>query len=196
LIGQPVTTIDELLLTLTEDEIRQLAADRSASMQTYMLGVARPLFERFQISADVTVTQFDGAPASGGVPEFPDLGTEYYYYVSLIGSSLFTEGDVSILGLRYADGATAQTSTVFLDTRYPLTERLRINPRLALSLRQVSADDSEQWLARPALRLFYRMARHWQLELDVGGEWGSRDSAAESTDTSAWYMYMGYRTDF
>lgn len=196
LIGQSVSAVDDLLRTLTEDEIRQLAADRSAEMQTYGLGIAAPVSERFQVSADVTVTQLEGTPASGGVPEYPDLGTEYYYYVSLIGSNLFVEGDVSILGLRYTDGDTAETATLYVDTRYPMGERLRINPRLALSLRQVAAGDADQWLARPALRLFYRMAKRWQFEMDIGGEWGSSDTSAGSTDTTGWYVYAGYRADF
>lgn len=196
LIGQPVSSIDDLLRNLTEEEIRQLAADRSAEMRTYGLGASAPLSERLQVSADMTVTQLDGTPASGGVPGYPDLGTEYYYYVSLIGTSLWKEGDVSILGFRYTDGDTAKTSTLFVDTRYPLTDRLRINPRLALSLRDLAGADAEQRLARPALRVFYRMARRWQLELDLGGEWGSRESTNGNTDTSGWYVYGGYRTDF
>ncbi len=67
LIGQPASSIQDLLLTYTEGEIRQLALDRSGAMQSFALGVSRPISERFQISADVTASQYDGTPDSGGV---------------------------------------------------------------------------------------------------------------------------------
>jgi hypothetical protein len=196
LIGQSASTIDELLLSFTEDEIRDLAADRTGSMQTMALGLARPVSERFQVSADVTVSQFDGTPASGGVPGTPDSGTDAWYYVSLIGSSLLREGDVSILGLRYSDGTSAQTTAIFLDMRYPLSQRFRMNPRVLVSQRQIVAGDATELMVRPSLRLLYRMGRNYQLDLDVGGEIGSRDSGADTTDSTSYYLYMGYRADF
>lgn len=196
LIGQPAASIDELLRSFTEDEIRDLAADRTGSMQTAAFGVARPVSARFQVSADVTLSKFEGTPASGGVPATPDSDLESYWYVSLVGSSLLTEGDVSILGLRYADGTTARTTAMFLDTRYPLTSRLRLNPRLMVSRREMLAGDATELLLRPGLRLFYRMGRNYQFELDVGGEFGNRDGAADTENTTAYYMFLGYRADF
>ncbi|MDH5255285.1 MAG: hypothetical protein OEW72_05150, partial [Gammaproteobacteria bacterium] len=75
LIGQPASSIQDLLLTYTEGEIRQLALDRSGAMQSFALGVSRPISERFQVSADVTASRYDGTPDSGGVRETPDSGT-------------------------------------------------------------------------------------------------------------------------
>ena len=196
LIGQSASSIDELLHRFTEDEIRQMAADQSGSMETLALGVARPISERFQVSADVTVSQFNGTSGSDGVPGVPDSGPDAWYYVSLIGSSLIGEGDVSILGLRYMDGSTAKTAAIFLDTRYPLTQRLRLNPRVLLSRRVVTVGDATELVVRPGMRVLYRMGRNYLLELDMAGEFGSSDSGGETTDTTGYYMYMGYRADF
>jgi len=196
LIGQPVGGIEELLLSFTEDEIRQLAADRTGAMQTAALGVARPLSERFQISADITLSKFEGTPESGGVAATPDSDLESYYYVSLIGSSLIKEGDVSVLGLRYMDATTARTIAMFIDTRYPLTSRFRVNPRLLVSRRELLAGNASELLLRPGLRLLYRLGRSYQIELDVGGEFGNRDSATASSDTKSYYLFLGYRADF
>jgi hypothetical protein len=196
LIGQTAGTIDELLQSLTEDQIRQLAEDRSGEMLTYSLGLSQPLAQRWEINADFSVTQIAEGPGSGGVLALPDSGTEYYVYASLVGSSLFTEGDVSILGLRYSDSYNTRTSTVYLDSRYPVTSGLRLNPRLALSLRDISEDNSSEWLLSPSLRLLYRFARHYEIELEGGGELGSRTGGVADTDTTAYYIYMGYRADF
>lgn len=196
IIGQPVGTLDELLLLFDEDQIRQLALDRSGEMRTATLGIARPLFERFQVNADVTVSDFDGTTASGGVPAFEGLGTEYYYSLYLTGMSLFREGDTSILGLRYLDGSTASTLAVSLDQRFPVGSRLRLNPRLRLYRREMLSDGTEQWSAAPSMRVFYVLGRNYRLELDLGGEWSTRDSAALNSDYSIYYVYLGYRADF
>ncbi len=196
LIGQPFGTIEELLLTLTEDELRQLAADRTGDVQALALGVSLPLFERFQLNADVTLNEFGGTPASGGVAAVPDAGTEYFYSLNLIGSSLLKEGDSSIVGLRYAEGTNATTTSIYINTRYPVTRGLRINPRLRLSHREFVRDDSSEWIAAPAIRILYRFSRHYSLELETGGEWSSRDLENETSDFNSFFIFAGYRADF
>jgi hypothetical protein len=196
LIGQTVTTIEELLLVFREDEIRQLARDRSGEMQTYSLGLSAPLFDRFQINADATMVNFDGTPASGGVPGYPDADGNIYYSMTLIGSSLLTAQDTSILGFGYVDAGTVATSTLTFDTRYPVTRGMRINPRLRISRREIERTDSEQWIAAPSLRFLYRFARRFELELELGGEWSSQETDTESFDYNTYFIYGGYRADF
>ncbi len=196
LIGQPASSIQDLLLTYTEGEIRQLALDRSGAMQSFALGVSRPISERFQISADVTASQYDGTPDSGGVRETPDSGTLIYSYLSLIGTSLIREGDISVLSLRYSDSGSSKSTAVFLDTRYPLSQALRLNPRLLVSYRDIIAGDATELLVRPGLRMLYRMTRQFRLEFEGGGEFGTRDSGDESNNSTGYYLYMGYSADF
>jgi hypothetical protein len=197
LVGQSASDIQGLLLSYTEGQIRQLALDRSGGMQSVAVGVARPLSERFQISADITASQYDGTPASGGVSETPDSGTLTYAWLSLIGTSLIREGDISILGLRYSEGGSSESTAVFLDTRYPLTQNLRLNPKLLVSHREISAGEATELLVRPGLRVLYHMARHVQFEIEAGGEFGSHDNGGGATnDSSGYYLYMGYSADF
>ncbi len=66
LIGQPVTTVDELLLVWTEDEIRQIARERTADGRTVTFGVAAPIAERWQINADVTSSEIGETRRLGG----------------------------------------------------------------------------------------------------------------------------------
>jgi tetratricopeptide (TPR) repeat protein len=196
LIGQPVTNIEGLLSIYNEDEIRELAQDRTGDLQTYIVGISAPLFERFQINADITMSSYDGTSASASVPETPDFGTEFYYSVYLIGNSLLKEGDTSIFAVRYADGSTVSTTTLSADTRYPLTRKVRINPRILISYREAELYESKQWIAAPALRLLYMLSRRYRLELEVGGEWSDQKLAEGSSDYSAYFIYAGYRADF
>ena len=121
LIGQPVSTIEEMLLVWTEEEIRQLAVDRTARSQTITLGLATPISERFQFNADITFNEIEGTVRSGGVLGLPGTGPQTYYSTSVIGSSLFGTGDVSILSMRYSDSDTFTTSVFF--SRYEISYR-------------------------------------------------------------------------
>ncbi len=196
LTGQPVKTIDELLLLFSEDEIRQLAEDRSADLTTITLGFSRPLYERFQISADVTASDLGGTTASGGVPALDGLGADYFYNFSVIGSSLFKEGDSSIFSLRYHDGSTTRTISLSADTRYPVTRNFRFNPRLTVAHRDSSGLDSSELLIIPSVRLFYQMQRRLRLELEGGTRLSNLDTASGSQSSTSWYLYAGYRYDF
>ena len=196
LIGQTVTTIDELLLIFREDEIRQLARDRTGDMQTYSLGFSSPLFDRFQINADATMVNYEGTPASGGVTAFPDMDANTYYSMTVIGSSLLMEQDTTIFGLGYVDGDMVSTATMTVDARYPVTRGMRINPRLRISRRDIDRNDSQQWIASPSLRMLYRFARRYELELEVGGEWSNQETDTETFDYNTYFIYAGYRADF
>jgi hypothetical protein len=196
MIGQPVDDFGQLLDIYTENELRALAEDRAADVRTVTLGMGRPLFDRFQINADVTMTEFSGTPASGGVPEMPGMGSETYYSLYLTGSSLVKSGDTTIFGLRYTDGATATGLTLSVDSRYPVTQNLRINPRLRFTQRQTASNGTSQWIGAPSLRVFYNLARRYRLEIEAGGSWSNQELQEGSLDYSSWFVYAGYRADF
>jgi hypothetical protein len=196
LIGQPVSSIEELLQIFGEDEIRRLARDRTGDLQTYSLGLSVPIFDRFQINADTTLVNYEGTVASGGVPEVPDADSNIYYSMTVIGSSLLMEQDTTIFGLGYVDGGDTSTKTFSIDSRYPIRRGLRFNPRFRFSHRLIGRTNSEQWTASPSLRLLYRFARRVQLEFEVGGDWSSQKTETDSFDSNSYFIYTGYRTDF
>jgi tetratricopeptide (TPR) repeat protein len=196
LIGQSVSSIEELLVLFGEDEIRQLAKDRTGDLQTYSLGLSAPLFDRFQLNADATMTNYDGTLASGGVPAIPDVDGTIYYTLTAVGSSLLMEQDTTIFGLGYVDGDSASTTTLTVDSRYPVTRSMRINPRLRVSQRDIERTDSSQWIAAPSLRMLYRFARRYEVELELGGEWSKQQTATDSIDYNSYFIYAGYRADF
>jgi len=196
LIGQGATTLDNLVVLFGEKEVRQLARDRTGDLRTYSAGVSLPLFDRFQLNTDISVVDYSGTVESGGVSAIPDSGGSVYYSMMLIGSGLLQAGDRSLVGIGYSDGNGATTTTLSLDTRYPVGRGFRINPRVRLSFRQVDGTNSERWLATPSLRTFYRFARHYEFELEVGGEWSSQKTNGTTSDYNAYFIYAGYRADF
>lgn len=193
--GQTVPTLQDLLDTYTEDQIRQFAEDRTAELTTATLGATHPFSERFQVSGDVTVSNLSDTSASGGIAAVPGTGYEYFYGLQLIGSNLAKDGDINVLGLRYADTSSSDTTTLTLDTRYPIGD-WRINPRLRVDYRQNTNSDSTQWIGSPSLRIDYRWRRRYRFEIEAGGEWSTEDLPNDTQDASAYYFSLGYRADF
>jgi len=194
--GQGVEEISDLLQTMTEEEVRALAEDRTAKSHTATLTASYPLGKSFQISADATVTNLSETDASGGVPATPSSGYDFYYSVQLIGNSLLMTGDSNIFGVRYSDTRNANTSTFSFDARYPVTRDWRLNPRLRLDYKQNNLDAGEQLRVRPSLRSDYRMKNWLRLDFEAGMEWTKDSLPGDDTKTVGYNFLLGYRVSF
>jgi hypothetical protein len=196
LIGQPATTIEELLIVWTEDEIRQLAADRTAESRTITIGASQPLGQRFQLNADLTMTEIDGTIASGGVDALPGTGPQTYLSTSLVGSGLFGDNDVNMWNLRLGEGDNFTASDLTWDVRFAIGRRLRLNPRLRLAVREGKLDGTTRETMRLALRLLYNTPAHYRFELEIGADSSSRTTPIGSSDATGYYLDLGYRASF
>jgi tetratricopeptide (TPR) repeat protein len=194
--GQTVDSIDDLLDSLTRDEVEQLAEDRTGTSKTATLGISHPFSEKIQLSGDVTYSNLKGTETSGGIEAIPDTGNEYFYNLQLIGSSLFTSGDINIFGMRYSDTSTAKIYTLSLDSRYPVNNDWRINPRIRLDYRENDNDDSTQTTVLPSIRTDYRWRKRYRFEFEAGKEWSERDLTDRTEDSSSYFFNLGYRVDF
>jgi hypothetical protein len=195
MIGQPVTSFDQLFGLFSPAEIEQLARDRTAESDTYTISLSRPLGERWQWSTDVASMTVGSTPASGGVAATPASGTDLSFATQLLGFGLFGHGDVSTLGFQYLDGTNQQTLSLGLSSQFPIGERWRLQPRLRVDQRKFSADNSTQLTYMPTLRTELRV-RRFTMELEGGAEIGSRDLGQTTQDTTRYYFSLGYRYDF
>jgi hypothetical protein len=113
-----------------------------------------------------------------------------------MGSDLIKSGDIAIIGVHRDTNPSSDTTSLNLNTRYPVNQALRINPRLRIDDRRFSSDGSTQWTTAPSIRVNYMWRRDFNLELEAGGEWTSRDVAGVSDKSSGYYFSLGYRADF
>ncbi len=194
--GQPVTTIEDLLTSFDEDQVRQLALDRTVTLKSVSIGASHPFDDNFQVSVDAMVTDTSGTPTSGGVDGMPAIGTEYFYGAQFTGTNLFVDGDIAALGLRYSDQDQFNRITGDLNTRFPVTENLRLNPRLRGDYRWNDAADGTEILLRPSLRTNYRAFEDWELEVEFGGEWRKSEASGVEDDLMGYFAYVTYRIDF
>jgi len=192
LLGQ--TNQDFALFTeaMTEAEIRHLALDRSATTTSTTVGLSRPLTPRLQLSFNASRSVIDAVPASADAPAVPE--TEYSYFsTDLVASSLFKEGDVGILSLRYASSDSADVYSVSLDSRFPIGRSLRINPRLRVDYREIASDLSTETTYTPGLRVQYRLGRRGRIEFEAGKRFSSRDMSTTDVDQESYFINLGYQ---
>ncbi len=195
MIGQPVTSFEQLFGLFTPDEIEQLAVDRTAEADSVTLSASRPLGERWQWSIDAAAAQVGDTPASGGVAATPDSGTDVAVSTQLLGYGLFGRGDVSTLGLQYQTSDTLQTTSLGVSSQFPIGERWRLQPRLRVDRRKFETDGSSQTVYLPTLRTEWRWKK-FTAEFEGGAEFGSRDLGQTQQDTTRYYLSLGYRYDF
>lgn len=195
LIGQTVGSLEELRLTYTDDEIEQLALDRTAQASTIFLGVSHPFNERFSFNVDATLSNLEATPSSGGVPATEATSEELYASAQIVGTSLFKEGDLGIVGVRYADTTSSTRYGLDLNTRYPVSRAFRISPRVRVSYRENKNDDGTQLSARPSLRLNYQMGRRASFEADLGAEWQRNENSMMREESWDYFVTVGYRID-
>jgi hypothetical protein len=203
LIGQTATSIDELLGTYSERQIRRIARDRTAQGEDGALGLSWPVFDRYQLNVDLMFSEYDATIASANVMALPPSGAQTFVQATLVGSSVLKSGDTAIFSLRHGEQRTATTDTFVFDVRLPAAQKLRLNPRIALTARTNVADGSEQWIAAPMLRLAVRWPNHHRFELELGGQWSDKELPApdpmfgEATEkTSAYFVNAGYWWEF
>jgi len=201
--GQPFQTIEELETLFTEEEIRQLALDRTATSNTFTIGGAKQLNEfmnghgQYQISADFTYNTISEMPASGGVPELPGTGDNYFIGGQFIGSNILKRGDTSIFSLRLGYTQISDDMTVAFDTRYPITEKLRFNPRIQYFRREGKDNDNLLTTLRLSAKADYRLLNNKMLiEGEIGYDNTDDQVAGIDTKSNSLFWYLGYRLDF
>ena len=100
LIGQSAATIEELLRTYSEGQIRRIARNRTAQAHDAALGLSWPVFDRYQLNVDLMFSEFDATVASAGVMALPASGSLQFVQATLVGSSVLKSGYTAIFSLR------------------------------------------------------------------------------------------------
>jgi hypothetical protein len=156
LIGQTATNLDALQNSvtppLTPSQIRQLALDRTATSNTFVISASRPLGERWQFMADLAGLELSSTPASGGVPATPSPGLDKNVSLQLSGLSLLQASDLHIFSVRYDDSPISRSTTLSWDARFVVTGAWRLGPRLSVEQLNEPTLGGKQYLYLPQVR--------------------------------------------
>jgi len=188
--GQPFLTLYDMLKLHSKEEVDQFAIDRTPTYQSATLGYAFPLGKNYQVNLDATASSLSGTVASGGIEAMLPTGTELYYSAQLTRTNLFAEGDMYIAGVRLADLEASKLYVLDLSARYPLSNELRINPRLRLGYQVADTTDLREVTILPSILINYYWTRDLSLELRE-----RQQAGATQTETDLFFT-AGFRYDF
>ncbi len=195
LIGRTEASIEELMQTLSIEQIYQLARDRTSNSQTITVGGSQPLTEKTQVSADLTFSRVGSTVASGGVPATESTGTDYYLGAQFVGNGLIMTNDTSVFGFRLLNTKLSDTISLIANARFPITRNWRINPRLQYDIRKLS-DGRKQNKLRSLIRTDYRYQKKVRLDFEIGYDDTSESSDTGAFNNSSFFYSLGYRYDF
>jgi hypothetical protein len=197
LIGQQADSIDELSKLYSDDEIMQLAEDRTADSHNITLSLTQPLGESSRLYFAVSEFDYGDTQTSGGVEGYEGTGSEYSYEIQLITSNLIQKNDTHVFRLRYFDGTRTQRTGFGINSRVLLGDHWRLQPRIWVEYRDNASNGSSQWSIRPSVRMQYTWARRYHFELEYGRDWSRRDiPLLGDEDVSGNYFLSSYRVDF
>ena len=203
LIGQPFTDLHQMQQVFTDQEIYQLARDRTPVTSYYSLTATHPLGQRFQFTAIASATQSGATPASGGVPAQPATGVLPNYQLQLYGSNLWSQGDFSVLTLQHGDTQIGRIDSASLTLRFPLGGAWRLAPRFTVERLSQLSDGGNETSYIPSALLDYQRG-NYLVQFETGAQLGSREAFlqlangqfVQTQNTTSYYVSLSYRINF
>jgi tetratricopeptide (TPR) repeat protein len=195
LIGQTVPSLNELQQIYSEQQIADLARDRTPVLSTYSASALKQLGERFEAIFDVFYTKLSDTPASGGVEAFTGTaGNEISYQVQMLGSSILRTNDFNQVVVRYDSTPTYKVIGWQYISRFPVFGSWRIGPRMLFQRKETNTGFTQIFYA-PYGHLDYQRHGH-VLEAEAGAEFGKNPAGLEIGNTTRLFVSIGYRINF
>ena len=188
--GQAVETLEELGNLFSEDEIYQLAEDRTSTSRYAYLGASYRLDDNRQLYVDFSILDLDATVTSGGVEGAPasedkDLSIDYSF------QGMFFDDDYASIGLRLTDSTNSETVSLRARTRFVGYGQISYDPRLQLDQRKDKNTGVEQLIVKPSIKLRYRVTKKLNFEGTLGIEYSKTD-LPELDDNYIYSTYLGY----
>ena len=196
--GQPTTSISQLLLTVSEDQLREQALAITAIATQGLLGVTQSVTEKWQVGFDARYTNVGALPATEingiQVPAQPATGNIWSYQMQAIGTNLYSARDFNVFGATYLTGPTYDGWLYSYNNVTRVGERWTLEPSLRF-YRQNDIFENNMRRLTPGLRLTYFLRQNFALEFEMASETTRTTGPAADDRTQRYFWYVGYRAD-
>ena len=216
LIGQTALDLNSLaaesMPPLTPSQIRQLALERTATSNTFVLSASRPFGERWQFMTDLGGFELSGTPSSaaiGGVSAVSatqSTGLDKNVTLQMAGSSLLQANDLHIFSARYDNSPQARSTTLSWDARFVVYGNWRFGPRLSVEELNDPTLGGKQRLYLPQVRTdwtnrfsVFEGTAGYQLQNQQAVQQllsSTGQSVTTSVDQRSLYVTVAYRVRF
>ena len=188
--GQTVTDLEQLKSLFSDDEIYQLAIDRTSDSHHLLVSSSHQLDQRRSLFLTLSLTTYDATPSSGGVNDTPAID-DVHMAADYTVQGFFSGDDFTTLGLRLADTSSASILSMSARSRFSGGKGLRYDPRVRLEYREGKTTGVNQWTIYPRFRLTYRASERIEFEGGIGAEYTTFD-LAEVADQTLYDVFLGY----
>jgi hypothetical protein len=194
-LGESTTSIQTLLNTYSEEELRQRARALTAETAIGLAGFTHPLTRVWQIGTDLQVSRVSHTDGTNNFPGTPGSGYVYTLTSQAIATGLFAIRDITVAAV---SGVRADT---YNGLAARITSRAPLGPYWILDgavfwYAQKNDDGSDLQRVSPVVRLTYTWRKSVSLELEAGVERTLAKSAFAEETTLRRFFSLGYRWDF
>lgn len=192
-----VSTMGDLSATLSEEELAQLALDRTGLYKSVTAIYTRPIKENLEFNTDFSISNLSGTDATAAagavtaVEAQTGTGNEYSYSAGLVSSNLLTTNDVNIVNARYSDLFNSKVLSLSGSSKYRIQGDWRLGPKLQIEQRDYDDGRSSDRVA-PSIRVEYNHSKNWQFESEITLENKSTTSTTGTEKESSFFIHLGY----
>lgn len=200
--GASVSSVGDLLQTMSASSLRSLAIARTTTTSMGQVGMTMPITEKWQVGGDVRITYTSRMAASGVlnspqgyVAAIPSRGHEKIVSGQVIGSGLYKTGDIWSFSGSVGTGGTANSTSLFFYNHTALSSDWGLDSSLQV-YRQTDQFNAVTTRISPMVRGEYRIGEQLTLDMDGGIESTKNDGTQVSTTTLRIFGSAGLRWYF
>jgi tetratricopeptide (TPR) repeat protein len=197
LIGRTdATTVEQLLKTYTEDQIRTMASERIGNATTLSTGISHKFSPLYQINTDITFAQGEYMVQDPSTALFTSQnGNQTYLSTQLIANKWLSEHDTTLLGLRLSSTDSYDESSLYISNRLPIENSWKLDTRYRVDFRK-NGSGEKLLRQRPSIKLNYRYMRTMTFELETGVEFWHYSGTTNNVDYRRVFAIGGYNWNF
>lgn len=215
--GATTSSVSDLLQTMSVSSLRELALARTAISNMGQVGITIPVREKWQVGGDFRLTNTTGLGASGqtidpvtGLPitqgtgtqtpqgfvqPTPGRGLEKSVTGQVIGSGLYTQGDIWSGSMTFSTSGSVNGQSVFFYNHTQINNFWTIDTTLQLaSYKDQFGGKTTQTM--PMVRGSYRFRDRFTFDADCGYQKINYSGPQSSNDTIRLFTSAGVRWDF
>jgi hypothetical protein len=188
--------LQDILASQSLSVLRQQIRASTAFSTQAMLGVTRPLSEKWQVGADVRLTNIGALlPVPDILPNGqPGTGNVWSAGGQLIGSNLYSSRDTHVLVLNLLRAPTNRGILLSYNNSTAWSSGWQLEPSLRF-FRQTELDSTRTQRWAPGLRMTYRPTPKLALESEVSMELSDIRGPARTESSRRTFYYFGTRYD-
>lgn len=193
--GQPVTSVKELLLTNTEEQLHQKALAITSDVKQILASVTKPVSVSWQVSADYRLTNVGPLPAYNDIPATPGTGNISSYTLGTIGSNVYSRRDINVFSGTWLKSPLFHGESVSYSNLTGLGSKWTLEPSLRwYTQRDTTETKSDRYTA--VLRLTYALRENISFDGEYDLEKSITETPVQREVALHRFFYIGYRYSF